>query len=91
MNLDKTIQELTNRLDIVHPYSAPTINHQNKNDGIDYWKGKKIISAKAWNDLYEKNSKYTDTYKTTLTSRRPLQYFPDDYKSSISVCNWNSV
>ena len=85
MNLDKTIKELTNRLDEVHPYSASSTNHQNRNDGINYWKGKKIISAKDWNELYEKNSTYTDTYTTTLTSRKPLQYFPDDYNGSISV------
>ena len=49
MNLDKTIKELTNRLDEVHPYSASSsINdHQNKNDGINYWKGKKIIATKG--------------------------------------------
>ena len=84
MNLDKTIKELTNRLDVVHPYSASTINNENRNDGINYWKGKKIISTKDWNELYEKSSTYTDTYKTTLTSRKPLQYFPDDYNGSIS-------
>ena len=57
MNLDKTIKELTNRLDEVHPYSASSsVNHQNRNDGITYWKGKKIISTKAWNELYEKSS-----------------------------------
>jgi hypothetical protein len=87
-NLDKTIQELTNRLDEVHPYSASSssiTNHQNKNDGITYWKGKKIISTKDWNDLYQKSSIYADTYKITLTSRKPLQYFPDDYNGSISI------
>ena len=85
MNLDKTIKELTNRLDVVHPYSSySSINHQNSNDGVNYWKGKKIISVKDWNELYEKKSTYTDTYKSTLTSGRPLQYFPDDYNSSIS-------
>jgi hypothetical protein len=49
MNLDKTIKELTNRLDEVHPYSASSTisNHLNRNDGITYWKGKKIISTKA--------------------------------------------
>jgi hypothetical protein len=83
MNLNKTIKELQNRLDEVHPYSS-TIDHQNKNDGINYWKGKKIISVKEWNDLYQKSSTYTDTYKTTLTSRIPLQYIPNDYNSSIS-------
>ena len=70
---------------IVHPYSASSINHQNRNDGINYWKGKKIISTKDWNDLYEKSSTYTNTYKTTLISRKPLQYFPDDYNGSISA------
>jgi hypothetical protein len=86
MNLDKTIKELTNRLDVVHPYSASStsINHQNRNDGINYWKGKKIISVKDWNDLYKRNSTYTDTYKITLTSRISLQYFPDGFNDSIS-------
>ena len=36
-----------------------------RNDGINYWKGKKIISTKEWNELYEKSSTYTDTYTTT--------------------------
>ena len=100
MNLDKTIQELRNRLDEVHPYSASN-NHQNRNDGINYWKGKKIIATNDWNDLYEKSSTYTNAYTTRLTSRKPLQYFPDDYNGSISasgiidenlkeeVQNWN--
>ena len=87
MNLDKTIKELQNRLDEVHPYSAFTAisNHQNRNDGINYWKGKKIISIKDWNELYKKRSTYTNNYKTILTNRKPLQYFPDDYNSLISV------
>jgi hypothetical protein len=46
MNLDKTIKELTDRLNIVHPYSSySSISHQNSNDGVNYWKGKKIISV----------------------------------------------
>jgi hypothetical protein len=84
MNIDKNIQELTNRLDVVHPYSAFTNNYQNRNDGITYWKGKKIISTKTWNELYDKSSTYVNNYKTILTSRKPLQYFPDDYNGSIS-------
>jgi hypothetical protein len=86
-NLDKTIQELTNRLDEVHPYSASssTNNHQIRSDGINYWKGIKIISTKAWNELYEKSSTYTNNYKTILTSRKPLLYFPNDYNGSIST------
>ncbi|HJT84586.1 MAG TPA: hypothetical protein VJ697_08895, partial [Nitrososphaeraceae archaeon] len=83
MNLDKTIKELQNRLDEVHPYSKSFVNHRNRNDGINYWKGKKIISIKDWNELYKKRSTYTNNYKTILTNRKPLQYFPDDYNSLI--------
>jgi hypothetical protein len=87
MNLDKTIQELTNRLDEVHPYSSSSSisNHQNRNDGINYWKSKKIILTKDWNELYKKNSTYIDTYKTKLVSRKPLLYFPNDYNDQISI------
>ena len=67
------IKELTNRLDEAHPYPTLSIsNDQNRNDGITYWKGKKIISTKAWNELYEKSSIYTNNYKVILTSRKPL-------------------
>jgi hypothetical protein len=88
MNLDKTIQELTNRLNEILPvYSASSSDF--KNDGINYWKGKRIISVKEWNELYEKSStytnSYTNSYKSILASRKPLQYFPDDYNGSIST------
>ena len=101
MILDKTIKELANRLDVVHPASTTT-NGGISHDGIHYWKGKKIISVKDWNDLYEKNSTFTNSYKTILTSRKPLQYFPNDYNCSISalgivdeklneeIQNWNT-
>jgi hypothetical protein len=87
-NLDKTIKDLQNRLDEAHPYSSTSSsinNHQNRNDGINFWKGKKIISTQVWNDLYEKKSTYTNAYTTTLGSRKPLQYFPDDYNGLISA------
>jgi hypothetical protein len=82
MNLDKTIKDLTNRVDSVHPAST---NGGISHDGIHYWKSKQIISIKDWNELCEKNSTYTDNYKTTLTSKKPLQYFPDDYNGSTSL------
>ena len=82
MNLDKAIKELTNRLDTVYP--AFSSNNKIKHDGINYWKGRKIISIKKWNELYEKNSIYTDRYKIILISREPLHYFPDEYNGSIS-------
>jgi cobalamin biosynthesis Co2+ chelatase CbiK len=87
MNLGKTIKELTNRLDVIYPYPSSSTSNEIRHDGIHYWKGKKIISAKEWNDLYEKNSKYTDNYKIMLVSRKLLQYFPDDYNGSITSFN----
>ena len=36
-------------------------------------------------NIYEKSSTYTNAYTTTLISRKPLQYFPDDYNGSISI------
>jgi hypothetical protein len=85
MNLDKTIKKLSNRLDIVYPsYSSSSSNNEIGHDGISYWKGKKIISAKKWNEIYEKNSTYTDNYRITLVAQKPLQYFPDDYNGFIS-------
>jgi hypothetical protein len=83
MNINKTIKELTSRLDEVHPDSAST--NEVRNDGINYWNGRKIISTKDWNELYQKSSTYTNTYTTILISRKPLQYFPDDYNGSISA------
>ncbi|HSF49811.1 MAG TPA: hypothetical protein VLA74_03545 [Nitrososphaeraceae archaeon] len=87
MNLGKTIKKLSNRLDVVvYPYSSSPINEL-RHDGINFWKGKKIIPAKKWNEIYEKNSIYTDNYRITLVSRKPLQYFPDDYNGYISSFN----
>lgn len=39
MNLDKTIKELTNRLDTVCPPSS--FSNTLRHDGTTYWKGKK--------------------------------------------------
>ncbi len=103
MNLDKTIKELTNRLDTVYPVSYSSSNNEIKHNGINFWKGKRIIPIRRWNELYQKNSTTTtgDNYKIMLISRKPLQYFPDDYNGSIStsgvideklkeeITNWN--
>lgn len=80
-SIDKTIIELTKKLYKLYPLTSDDIIK--KNDGIYYWKGKKIISIKEWNELYDKNSISKDNYKNILVSRKPLQYFPDDYNDSI--------
>jgi len=88
MNLDKTIKELSNRLAIIYPsYSSSFISNEIRHDGINYWKDKKIISAKKWNEIYEKNSIYTVNYRITLISREPLLSFPADCNGSLSSFN----
>ena len=54
MNLGRTIKELTNRLDVVYPYSSSSTDNEIRHDGINYWKGKKIISAKKWMKFMKK-------------------------------------
>jgi hypothetical protein len=101
MNLDKSISDLTKKLDELYPSTA-FIDTAKLNDGINYWKGKKIIPVKEWNNIYDKHSICTTENERTLVSRKPLQHFPDDYNSSISasgiideklkeeIQNWNT-
>jgi hypothetical protein len=77
LNLDKLINsnKLSERLDKLSP---DTTTSKNKNDGINYWKGKKIVSLDEWRKIanssqaFQKGVEYQNT-------KEALQYFPDDY------------
>jgi hypothetical protein len=77
LNLDKSINsnKLFERLDKLYP---DTSNENNKNDGIKYWKGKKIVSLAEWRKIANstKAFQYGIEYQRT---KEALQYFPDDY------------
>jgi ArsR family metal-binding transcriptional regulator len=53
--LDKSVNNLSQRLDKLYPET----NSNNNNDGVNYWKGKKIVSIKEW----KKISNYTNAFQ----------------------------
>ena len=77
MNLDKSIinNKLFQRLDKLYPET--TINNKN-NDGINYWKGKKIVSLAEWRKIANSNKAFQKGIEHQNT-KEALQYFPDDY------------
>jgi hypothetical protein len=52
----------------------------NNNDGVNYWKGKRIISAVQWLKIEQDYSLET-----------ALQYFPDDFLSYVFPFNMDSI
>ncbi|MDQ3947991.1 MAG: hypothetical protein M3275_00380 [Thermoproteota archaeon] len=76
MNLDKLINrnKLFERLDKLYPDTTS----KDKNDGINYWKGKRIVSLAEWRKIansgqaFQKGVEYQNTEEA-------LQYFPNDY------------
>jgi hypothetical protein len=76
LNLDKLVNnnKLFERLDKLYPDTTS----KDKNDGVNYWKGKKIVSLAEWRKIansgqaFQKGVEYQNT-------KEALQYFPDDY------------
>jgi hypothetical protein len=65
LNLDKSINNLSQRLDKLDPEIRGDTNH---NDGINYWKGKKIVPLNHWIQI-----------KKDYNLQAALQFFPDDH------------
>jgi hypothetical protein len=65
LNLDKSINNLTQRLDRISP---ETSNEANLNDGIIYWRGKKVILLDQWFQI-----------KKDYGLKAALQFFPNEY------------
>ncbi|MDQ3969528.1 MAG: hypothetical protein M3275_14180 [Thermoproteota archaeon] len=76
MNLDKLINSnnLFERLDKLYPDTTSG----DKNDGINYWKGKKIVSLAEWRKIANSNKAFQKGVEHQNT-KEALQYFPDDY------------
>lgn len=81
MKLDKLIKDskLIERLDRLDPDNA----NGNKNDGINYWKGKKIVTMAEWKKKIGRNDKPFQEGIEDQKIKEALQYFPDDYEKSI--------
>ena len=65
MNLDKSINNLSQRLNKLYSETSSASNHD---DGVNYWKGKKIIPINQWLQT-----------KKDYTLKAALQFFPDDH------------
>jgi hypothetical protein len=61
---------LSKRLDELYPETS------SNSDGINYWKGRKIIPLDKWLKITRAN---TISRRETYNVREGLQYFPDDY------------
>ena len=64
MNLEKSINNLSQRLNRISPETSSI----DLNDGITYWRGKKIIPLDQWFQI-----------KKDYGLKTALQFFPDDY------------
>ena len=63
---------------MIRQYHPSYINSKNKNDGINYWKGKKIVSLAEWRKTANSNKSFQKGIEYQNT-KEALQYFPDDY------------
>jgi hypothetical protein len=82
LKLDKLINDskLVERLDKLDPDNASG----SKNDGINYWKGKKIITLADWKKKFARSDNTFQKGIQVQKKNEALQYFPDDYENSLS-------
>jgi hypothetical protein len=81
LKLDKLIKnsKLVERLDKVDPDNTSG----SKNDGINYWKGKRIVSLAKWKKKIGRNDKPFQEGIEDQRIKEAFQYFPDDYEESL--------
>jgi hypothetical protein len=70
--LDKSVNNLSQRLNKLYPDTSSG----SRNDGINYWKGRKIIPLDKWLKITKAN---TISRRENYNVKEGLQYFPDDY------------
>jgi hypothetical protein len=81
LKLDKLVKDskLIERLDKLDPDNASG----SKNDGINYWKGKKIVTLAEWKKKIGRKDKPFQEGIEDQRIKEALQYFPDDYEKSL--------
>ena len=73
MMSEKSVSNISQSLDKLYPDTA---NSNSSNDGINYWKGRKIIPLDKWLKITKAN---TISRRENYNVKEGLQYFPDDY------------
>jgi hypothetical protein len=78
LKLDKLIKDrkLIERLDKIDPDNASGT----KNDGINYWKGKKIITLAEWKKKFARYDPAYPMRTVVQNTKEAVQYYPDDYE-----------
>jgi hypothetical protein len=71
LNLDKSVNKLIDRIEKLDPSFG-----NNKSDGINFWKGKKIISLEEWFQISRTNN-LSNSDKHRI--KEGLEYFPNGY------------
>ena len=70
--LDKSVNSLSERLNKLYPDTTGN----SRNDGVNYWQGRKIIPLDKWLKITKAN---TISRRENYNVKEGLQYFPDDY------------
>jgi hypothetical protein len=73
--INKSINNLSDRLNKLYPDTSSSNNY---NDGINYWKGKKIVSLDEWRKIAKSKEAIAHGIQYQRTEEA-LQYFPSDY------------
>jgi hypothetical protein len=71
-----TIDKLADKLDA---FESKYRNSVDYNDGINYWRGKRIIPLAEWKEIVNYNEAFQHGIEYQNT-REALQYFPGDYQ-----------
>jgi hypothetical protein len=69
--LDKSVNNISQRLDKLYPETTSS-----NSDGVNYWKGRKIIPIDKWLKITKAN---TISRRENYKVKEGLQYFPDNY------------
>jgi hypothetical protein len=79
LNLDKLINSnnLFQRLDKLYPDTTSSKNNKN-DDGINYWKGKKIVSLAEWRKIANSNKAFQKGIEYQ-NEKEALQCFPNEF------------
>jgi hypothetical protein len=76
LNLDKSINDLSKRIDKFDSFNDDS-------NELRYWKGKKIIPLNEWKKVANCDDAFSFGIEGHLQTNEALQYFPDDYSRSL--------
>ena len=77
-NNKKRTDELQRKLEEIEARYV-TYNTLNRNDGVNYWRGKKIISLNDWAELLNVSEVLTKGSLRYQYTKQALEFFPNDY------------